>query len=489
MSELQIKGAHRQGLQKEGFTPRTEQNWRKQSVRYVETGDQTPNDQDDEFKLIQISQEKPEPSIMVPVKVNGEDCSMELDTGASVSKMSEQALKKTFPQAPLEKSAIKLCTYTGKALDSIGQAHVQVGYQDQTANLPLQIIKGKGPSLFGRNWLRDIKLNWGSIKKISCDLDNVLTKHKSVFNDELGTMQGTKAKLLVKSDSKPKFFKPRPVPHALKGAIEQELDRLESMGVIEKVRYSEWATPIAPVVKPDISIRVCGDYKVTVNSVLEVDQHPLPNPEELFVALSGGVEFSKLDLSRAYQQILLDQDSREYVTINTHKGLYRPTRLPFGVPSASAIFQSKIEQVLQGTPMVVCRVDNILISGKDDQEHLNNLNEVLTRLESTGLRLKLSKCQFMQPTVEYLGYRIDAQGLHTIEKKVEAIRNAPAPENQQQLRSFLGMINYYSKFISNYSTITHPLNELLKDGVEWKWSENQQKSFQQLKDKLSNAPV
>ena len=95
----------------------------------------------------------------------------------------------------------------------------------------------------------------------------------------------------------------------------------------------------------------------------------------------------------------------------------------------------------------------------------------------------------MQPTVEYLGYRIDAQGLHAIEKKVEAIRNAPAPENQQQLKSFLGMTNYYSKFISNYSTITHPLNELLKDGVEWKWSETQQKAFKQLKDKPSNAPV
>ena len=96
------------------------------------------------------------------------------------------------------------------------------------------------------------------------------------------------------------------------------------------------------MVKPDNSIRVCGDYKITVNFVLEVDQHPLPNPEELFVALSGGVKFSNLDLSRAYQQILLNEDSREYVNINTHKGLYRPTRLPSGVSSASAIFLSKI---------------------------------------------------------------------------------------------------------------------------------------------------
>ncbi|XP_015773362.1 PREDICTED: uncharacterized protein K02A2.6-like [Acropora digitifera] len=401
----------------ESFNPNIE-DWNAYSERFEQY--MIANDTKDKKKIVATFLTKPS-------KVKFEE----------LRELSEEAWKKRFPKALLERSILKLRTYTGEALHIIRQAHVQVAYQDQTANLPLQIIKGKGPSLFGRNWLRDIKVNWGSIKKISCDLDNVLTKHKSVFNDELGTMQGTKAKLFVKSGSKPKFFKPRPVPHALKGAIEQELDRLEGMGVIEKVRYSEWAAPIVPVVKPDNSIRVCGDYKITVNSVLEVDQHPLPNPEELFVALSGGVKFSKLDLSRAYQQILLDEDSREYVTINTHKGLYRPTRLPFGVSSASAIFQSKIEQVLQGIPMVVCRVDDILISGKDDQEHLSNLSEVLTRLESAGLRLKLSKCQFMQPTVEYLGYRIDAQGLHAIEKKVEAIRHAPAPENQQQLRSFL----------------------------------------------------
>jgi len=120
------------------------------------------------------------------------------------------------------------------------------------------------------------------------------------------------------------------------------------------------------------------------------------------------------------------------VTINTHKGMYRPTRLPFGVSSASAIFQSKIEQVLQGIPMVVCLVQDISISGKDDQEHLSNLDEVLTRLESAGLRLKLSKCPFVKPIFEYLGYWIDGQGLHAITKKVEAIRHAPPLENQQQ---------------------------------------------------------
>jgi len=158
----------------------SEQDRKKQSARYVESDD-SPRDSDKEFKLFQISHEKPEPSIIIPVKVNGEDCSMELDTGASMSIMSEEAWKKSFTRAPLEKSQIKLRMYTRETLDVTGQAQVEVTYQNQTATLPIQIVKGQGPSLFGRNWLRDIKFNWGSIKKISCDLDNVLTQYQSVF--------------------------------------------------------------------------------------------------------------------------------------------------------------------------------------------------------------------------------------------------------------------------------------------------------------------
>ena len=172
--------------------------------------------------------------------------------------MSEEAWRKKVPGNSTGGIANELRTYTGEALEIVGQAQVNVTYQDQTIKLPIQVIRGGGPSLLGRNWLKNIKLNWGSIKKISCDLDNVLTRHQAAFKDELSTLQGVKAKLFVKPNSKPKFFKPRPGPHALKAAIEQESDCLESMGGIEKVGYLEWAAPIVPVVKPDNSIRVCG---------------------------------------------------------------------------------------------------------------------------------------------------------------------------------------------------------------------------------------
>ena len=145
--------------------------------------------------------------------------------------------------------------------------------------------------------------------------------------------------LHVRPDALPKFFKPRPVPFATKDAIGAELDRLEVEGIVEKVTHSEWAAPIVAVPKKDGTFRICGDYKVTVNSALDVDRYPLPKPDELFASLANGQKFSKLDLSQAYQQLLLEDESKKYTTINTHQGLYQYKRLPYGIASAPALFQ------------------------------------------------------------------------------------------------------------------------------------------------------
>ena len=132
-----------------------------------------------------------------------------------------------------------------------------------------------------------------------------------------------KAKLQMKPDSQPKFHKPRPVPFAIRDAIGEELDRLEAEGITERVNHSEWAAPIVAVPKKDGKFRICGDYKVTVNPALQVDQYPLSKPEDLFATLAGGEKFTTLDLSQAYLQLELDEESSQCTTINTHKGLYR----------------------------------------------------------------------------------------------------------------------------------------------------------------------
>ena len=209
-----------------------------------------------------------------------------------------------------------------------------------------------------------------------------------VFKDGLGTWQSAAATLHVKPNATPKFFKPCPVPYAIRESMELELDRLESAGIIEKVEHSDWAAPVVPIPKGDGKLWLCRDYKVTVNSQLLVDKYPLPRPEDLMARLAGGKKFSKLDLSQAYQQVPLEQNSQKYVTINTIKGLYQYTRLPFGIASAPSIFQRLMDTMLQDIPGTICYLDDILVTGKNDEEHFKNLEEVLKRLMNARLRLK-----------------------------------------------------------------------------------------------------
>ena len=427
--------------------------------------------------------------IITTLRIKNTPLHMELDTGAAVSLISEETWRRRLHKIPLKGTDVRLRTYTRESINVLGEAVVTVVYGEQEAKLPILVVPGNGPSLLRRNWLKLIRLNWPEIKKVSLELDALLSKFKNLFKDELGTVQNYQVKLHVKPEAPPRFCKARAVPHALKEPIEQELERLEHLKIIEKVNHSEWAAPVVPVLKPDGHIRLCGDYKITINPVLDIDKYPLPTPEDLFAALAGGQKFSKLDLSHAYQQVLLEEGSRKYVTINTHKGLYHYNRLPFGVASAPAVFQQLMEQILQGLQGVACYLDDVLITGRNDQDHLEQIEAVLKRLHDRGLRLKRSKCAFMQHSVEYLGYQVDAEGLHTTTGKVKATLDAPKPDDVKQLRSFLGLVNYYGRFLPNLATVAHPLNQLLCKDVKWQWNKACDDAFESLKSQLASQSV
>ena len=256
-----------------------------------------------------------------------------------------------------------------------------------------------------------------------------------------------------------------------------------------KVTHSEWAEPIVPVPKKDGRFHICGDFKVSINPALDVDQYPLPKPEDLFATLAGGTKFTKLDLSQAYHQLTLHKDLMQYVTINTHQGLYHYNRLPFGISSAPAIFQKLMDTVLQGIPLVICYLDDILITERNDEEHLTSLSTVLQRLQKYGFRLKREKCEFLQCSVENLGHRIDCEGLHAISSKLQVITQAPAPQNVQELRSFFGLLNYYGKFIPNVASLIQPLNSLLQHDRKWKWSSECAQAFSQAMRELASSHV
>ena len=243
------------------------------------------------------------------------------------------------------------------------------------------------------------------------------------------------------------------------------------------------------MLKRDGSVRICGDYKVTINKVSRLEQYPIPRIEDLYTKLSGGKKYTKLDMSNAYLQVELDDTLKRCTTINKHMGLFEYNILPMGIASSPAIFQRKIDTVLQGLSGVVAYMDDLLVTGANDEEHSNNLREVLSRLSEAGIHLRLNKCVFEVENVEYLGYMIDEEGIHPVEKAIKAIEKLPRPTSVTELKSFLRLINYYRRFLPNLAHVLAPLHKLLQKDSEWLWTDIQDKAFLAAKSKLQSSTL
>ena len=315
-------------------------------------------------------------------------------------------------------------------------------------------------------------------------LTETLAQFEEVFSEGEGTVTNVKASLSLKPEAQAKFFAPRQIPFALKAVVEQEISRLEATGKWVRVTYSDWGTPLVPIAKKDGGIRLCGDYKVTLNPQLQVAQHPLPNPTEMFSCLGNSKVFSKLDLKHAFQQLLMDKKSQELCTLSTHLGLFRPQRLPYGVASSPALWQQTMDKIFTGMQGVFCFIDDILVAGKDAKEHESRLKAVLQRMQDNGLKVRRDKCHFEVSSLEYLGFNLDGQGIHKTRDKVRAIQDAKTPENVKELQSFLGLVTFYGRFLKDLATIAHPLHELLKKDVPWHWSADCQKAIDQIKREI-----
>ena len=296
------------------------------TVRRVQDKEEEEEQKDEDDSFIAVNKlDTSSPPITIKVKLD--DClvDMEVDTGVSISLMSERTFSKMWPGRTFQPSTLKLRTYLKETIPVVGCTTVNVNYNGQFCKLPLVVVAGGGPSLVGRDWLCHIRLDWRQINRVhNASLQAVLTRHPLVCQEGLGTLKGFEARIYVDPDAPTRFNRSRSVSFALRDKVKKELERLQAEGTIEPVEFAEWAAPIVAVLKRDKNtVRICGDFSVTVNPVSKLDRYPIPKVEDLFVRLCKGKHFSKLDLSQAYQQLPLEEDSKKYVVINTHWGLFR----------------------------------------------------------------------------------------------------------------------------------------------------------------------
>ena len=317
-------------------------------------------------------------------------------------------------------------------------------------------------------------------------LDDLLNKYHKIFEGD-GLLKNYNHKLYIDKNVAPVAQRLRRYPLNLRNKINEELEKLLSKDFIEPVdKPSEWISNLVITPKKDGSVRLCLDARMP-NKAIKRKTYPIPTLESVIDELEGAKYFSKIDLRNAYCQILLDEKSRELTTFITEKGMYRYKRMIYGLTSASEDFQKLMEHCFSNLPGVKNISDDTIIYSKTTEEHFERLEKLFERTEKLGLRFNLEKCAFLQKEISFFGVRVGENGVSKDQLKVEALRTAPSPRNSTELKSFLGLASFCSRFVPDFSTATGPLRDLLKKNTPFKWTRIHEKSFIYLKEKLCDT--
>ena len=241
--------------------------------------------------------------------------------------------------------------------------------------------------------------------------------------------------------------------------------------------------------KKNGKIRITGNYKPTLNPQLIVDEHLIPKAEHIFNDMKGAKIFCHLDIRDAYSHLTVDEEFSAALTLNTPThGLVRPLRAQYGAANIPAIWQRRIETVIQKIKKVRNFFDDLLLFADSFEELLQTLEELLEQLRQHGIHLNREKCTFAASAVEFLGHRIDAGGIHKSDKHIEAIRDAPKPSTPEELELFIGKATYYNAFISDLATKARPLRDMLAT-APFKWTQTATEAYAELKKILISPQV
>ena len=332
-------------------------------------------------------------------------------------------------------------------------------------------------------------LNEAEVKR----LENFLTKNSDIFATDISQLGCTNRveHEIVTGDAPPqrkRFYRASP---QIRAEIDKQIDTLLQHGFIEP-STSEWTSPVVMVKKKDGSLRFAVDYR-QLNAVTQPMNFPLPRLEDIWDAIgeSEAKIWSVIDLTSSFWQMPMASNSKHKTAFVTQTGEFQWNRMPFGLRNAPISFQKLMSDVFRGMTYksVIIYMDDVVCFSRDVDSHIQDLDKVFSRLRSANLKAKPAKCVFGTNQVTYLGHILSSKGILPNPDKTKVIDNFPVPRTQKQVRSFLGIANYYRRFINGYSTIVSPLTKLLCKTVIFEWTEDCQKAFHRVKKELTNPPI
>ena len=431
-------------------------------------------------------------SNLLKLSVGGVELEMLVDSGATNNIVDEETwedlkakkIKCKSEAAPIDR---KLYAYaSSKPLPVKGSFMCEVLVGKGKAQAEFVVIKGKGVPLL----CKDTAMRLG-VLRIGVDIASVAETKQTlqrqfpeVFSG-IGKLKSKQVTLYVDPKVKPVAQPLRRIPFNLQEKVEKKIQELLDCDIIEEVDGpTPWVNAVVIIPKADGDIRLCIDMRRANEAILR-GRHPIPTVDELLHSMNGSKVFSKLDLKWGYYQLELSQESRHITTFVTHKGLYRYKRLLFGVSSASELYQHEISTALAGIEGIDNISDDIIVHGPDQKIHDQRLLKTMERLRQHGLTLNAEKCLFNVDRLVFMGILLSEKGIGPTEER--ALQETREPETVSEVRSFVGLANYSSRFIPHFATLTEPLRKLTRKDVPFYFGPKQKASFESLKQSMVEA--
>ena len=468
-----------------------------QRVKRVNTIDNNTSDTDSEYEEIciacemHISAQSTPAALFCDMTVNKHKVKLQIDSGASVCVLPERYVR----NKNIRPEPVKLKMWNSTTVVALGKCKVlTVNIKNGRKYLVDYVIVKENLTPLISNSVAEkmnlISINYDNFAFVCAvkTTHDLLNNFPNVFDGELGKIPGNKVELSL-LDCTPVIRPARTIPEALKPRVLAELNRLENQGVIKKVDApTDWVSQMSVAEKKSGSLRICIDPR-PLNLALKREHFRLPTLDDILPMLSKASKFSVFDLSQGYLQCELSDSSRLLTTFSTPFGRYAWNRLPFGLKVSSEIFQKRLHQALDGLTGFACVADDVIVFGFDQEDHDRNVCALLNRCNDLGIKLNREKSQLNLDEIHFQGHVISNHGLKPDPDKVSAITSMPRPTDKDAVHRLRGTITYLSRFVPKLTDVIRPITQLLRDGVEWTWSEAQENSFSEIKRLISESPV